>query len=196
MDKITDEDHDLFGFAAPTEQELSTISEWASKALALQAEIEQFEAHLAHLNKELAQIEEVDLPKAMMAAGSVEFKLLDGGKITIKDVIQGGFTKDEEKREFIMGWVEDNGGKEIIKDHFEMDYSRGQYAHAVACRKLLQEHQISFYEFESIHTQTFYAFLREKMVEEIIPPFDKMGLRFFKKAVIKVTKSKVGSDED
>lgn len=182
-----DEDvRDLFGFAAPTEGQLSTISTWASKALELQAQIEQVEAHLKELNKELAQIEEVDLPKAMMAAGSTEFKMVGGGKITISDIIQGGLTKDESKREFVLQWVVDNDGQEIIKRHFEIDYTRGQYSYAMALRKLLEDNQVHFDEFESIHAGTLKAFLMEKMRENTIPPFDKMGLRFFKKAIIKV----------
>jgi hypothetical protein len=196
MEQVTKEIRDLFGSKVPTEEELSTIAVWANKALELQAEIEQAEAHLAELNKELAQIEERDLPKAMMTAGTMEFKLTNGGKITIKDVIQGGLTKDEEKRKFVFDWVIDNGGKENIKDHFEIDYTRGQYSYALAFRKLLQENQIHFNEFESIHVQTLWAFLREKMEEGVLPPFDKMGLRFFKKAVIKVPEKKEKKDAD
>jgi hypothetical protein len=196
MDKTTEDVRDLFGFKVPTEEELSTIAVWANKALVLQAEIEQAEAHLAELNKELAQIEEKDLPTAMMKAGTMEFILTNGGKITIKDVIQGGLSKDEEKRKFIFDWVVDNGGQETIKDHFEIDYTRGQYTYALACRKLLQENQVQFDEFESIHTQTFWAFLREKLEDGVVPPFDKMGLRFFKKAVIKLPGKKRKDEEE
>jgi hypothetical protein len=183
----TEEDvRDLFGFAAPSEGQLSTISKWAIKALELQAEIEQVEAHLKELNKELTQIEEVDLPRAMMTAGSTEFKMTDGGKITITDVVQGGLSKDDKTREFIMQWFTDNGGVENIKRHFEIDYTRGQSSYAKAFRELLQEHQIHFDEFESIHASTMHAFLKEKLREgKGAPPFDKMGLRYFKKAIIK-----------
>jgi hypothetical protein len=177
---------DLFGFAAPTEKQLSTISVWATKALELQAEIDLVEVHLKELNKELAQIEEVDLPKAMMAAGSTEFTMTGGGQITIEDVIQGGFTKDSDKRQFIFDWVDKEGGRETIKDHFEVDFTRGSYDDAIKLRELLREHHVNFDEFESIHTQTFYAFLREKLREgKVVPPFEKMGLRYFKKAKIK-----------
>jgi hypothetical protein len=188
MSDISEDVKDLFGFTAPSESQLSTISTWAGKALSLQAEIEMAEAHLKQLHKELAQIEEVDLPKAMMAAGSTEFTTVGGGKISITDIIQGGLTKDENKREFVMQWVSDNDGKDIIKRHFEVDYTRGQYSYAMVLRKLLQDNQIHFDEFESIHASTLHAFLREKIKEskgENIPPFDNMGLRYFKKAVIK-----------
>jgi Asp-tRNA(Asn)/Glu-tRNA(Gln) amidotransferase A subunit family amidase len=182
-----DEDvRDLFGFVAPSEGQLSTISKWAQKALELQAEIEQVEAQLKQLNKELAQIEEIDLPRAMLAAGSTEFTMTEGNKISITDVIQGGLSKDEKIRAFIMQWFEENGGVENIKRHFEIDYTRGQSSYAKAFRELLQENQIHFDEFESIHTSTMYAFLREKLREgKDVPPFDKMGLRYFKKAIIK-----------
>lgn len=184
----TEDVRDLFGFVAPTESQLSTISTWASKALELHAEIEQVEAHLSHLNKELAQIEEKDLPSAMLAAGSAEFTMTNGGKITINDVIQGGFTKDPDKRQFIFDWIVKEGGQEIIKDHFEVDFTRGSYEDAVALRNLLKENHVNFDEFENIHTGTLYAFLREKLRESVVPPFDKMDLRFFKKAVIKLPK--------
>jgi hypothetical protein len=189
MVEVTQDVRDLFGFVAPSEGQLSTISTWASKALELKAEIEVVEAHLNELNKELAKIEERDLPTAMMAAGTMDFTLTNGGTITIKDVIQGGLHKDEDKREFTLQWFVDNGGLENIKRHFEIDYTRGQATYAEATRKLLQENQVHFDEFESIHAGTMKAFLMEKLKEfkktgESVP-FDKMGLRFFKKAVIK-----------
>lgn len=181
-----DEDvRDLFGFVAPSQEQLSTISVWASKALELQAQIEHVEAHLKELNKELAQIEEIDLPRAMLEAGSTEFTMTGGGKISISDVIQGGFTKDPDKRQFVFDWVVKEGGQEIIKDHFEVDFTRGSYEDAVTLRNLLREHHVNFDEFENIHTGTLYAFLREKLREHTMPPFEQMGLRFFKKAVIK-----------
>jgi hypothetical protein len=188
---------DAFGFAAPSVEQLSTISKWASKALALQAEIAQAEEHLKQLGKELRQIEEVDLPKAMMASGSTEFTTTDGGTISIDDVIQGGLTKDEGKREFTLQWFIDNGGLENIKRHFEINYTKGQSSYASAFRKLLQENQVNFYEFEDIHHSTMKAFLNEKLREfaktgELVP-FDKMGLRYFKRANIKPGK-KDGED--
>jgi hypothetical protein len=180
---------DLFGFAAPSEEQLSNISQWASKALTLHAEIEIIEAHLKELNRELAVIEESNLPQAMLASGSAEFTMTDGSKITINDVIQGSLSKDEGKREFTLQWFIDNGGQDNIKDHFEIDYTKSQYESALAFRKLLQEEKIHFDEFESIHHSTLKAFLNEKLREgKEVPPFDKMGLRYFKKAVIKQSK--------
>ena len=181
-----DLERDLFGFEAPSEGQLGNISTWASKALELQAEIDIVEAHLKELNRDLQQIEEVELPKALLAANMLEFTMMNGGKITIKDVIQGGFTKDPNKRQFIFDWVIKEGGEEIIKDHFEVDFTRGSYDDAVALRKLLQEHHVNFDEFENIHTGMLYAFFREKIREGKLPPFDKMDLRYFKKAEIKV----------
>jgi hypothetical protein len=180
---------DLFGFSAPTENQLSNISTWATEAIRLKAEIEVVEQHLKGLNEELRIIEENKLPMALLAANMMEFKMKDGSKITIDDVIQGGFAKDVEKREFIFKWVVKEGGQETIKDHFEIDFTRGSYENAVALRMLLRAHKINFDEFENIHTQTFYAFLREKLREGTLPPFEEMGLRYFKKANIKLAKN-------
>jgi hypothetical protein len=184
----TDNVKDLFGFVAPSEEELSKISRWASKALELQAEIDIIETHLKQLNRELVQIVEVDLPSAMMAAGSTEFTMTSGNKIKIEDVLQGSLSKDENMREFTLQWFIDNGGQENIKDHFEIDYTKGQYERAKMLRELLQERQVHFDEFESIHHSTMKSFLHEKLREGTMPPFDKMGVRYFKRANIKQVK--------
>ena len=185
---MTDVPHDLFGFEAPTEEELSNISTWAEKALELTAEIAEVEAYLAQLEKKLARIEEVELPEALMTANMLEFTMLNGGKISIKDVLQGGLSKEPDVREYTMQWVIDNDGEDIIKDHFEIDYVKGDYDSAIALRKILNENKIHFDEFESIHGMTLQAFLREKLREEVMPPFDKMGIRYFKRADIKMPK--------
>jgi len=194
---MNDDPRDLFGFVAPSQEQLTTISAWATKGLELAAEIEQAEAHLKELEKELVKIEEIELPKAMMAAGTKEFKLTNGGKITLSDIIQGGLSKEEEKREFTKQWFIDNGGQENIKDHFEIDFTKGNYSRAIALRKLLQEHQVHFDEFESIHSSTMKSFLLEKVREEKgLPPFDKMGLRYLKKAYIKKKKERASENEE
>jgi hypothetical protein len=176
---------DLFGFTAPSQEQLTNIAMWASEALRLRAEVEQAEAHLKGLNSELADIEERKLPGVLLEAGMLEFTMRDGSKISIKDVIQGGFPKEVSKREFLFSWLTKEGGKENIKDHFEVHFTKGQYDDAVALRKLLQANNIIFDEFENVHTQTLYAFLREKIREGIMPPFEEFGLRYFKKADIK-----------
>jgi hypothetical protein len=176
---------DMFGFTAPTVDQLKNISMWASEALRLQAEINQAELHLKGLKSELADIEERELPQILLAAGMLEFTMSDKSKISIQDVIQGGFPKDVEIRERLMDWVAKEGGAENIKDHFEIHFTKGQYENAVALRKLLQERQIIFDEFENVHTQTLYAFLKEKIKEGTMPPFEDFGLRYFKRANIK-----------
>jgi hypothetical protein len=180
---------DMFGFTAPSTEQLKNISMLAKKALELTAEITQTEAYLKGLKADLQNIEERELPNVLLAAGMQEFTMTDGSKIEIKDVIQGGFPKDFEKRERLMNWVYNEGGGENIKDHFEVHFTRGQYNEAVALRKLLQEHKIIFDEFENVHTGTLYAFLKEKVEEakntQILPPFEDFGLRYFKRADIK-----------
>ena len=186
---MVDVPEDLFGFEAPSEDQLKSISEWAGKAIELQAEIDIIEMHLKKVKKDLAEVEEVELPKALLAANMLEFTLVGGGKISIKDVLQGGLSKEPNIREFTMQWVVDQGGQETIKDHFEVDFTRGSYDQAVALRKLLADNKVHFDEFESIHGGTLQAFLREKLREgKIVPPFDRMGIRYFKRAQIDLPK--------
>ena len=190
MENLLPEDleKDLFGFEAPTEEQLASISTWATKALELQAEVEALEEYLKKINHDLAEIVERDLPQALLKANMLEFTLVGGGKIVVRDVLQGGLSQDLEKRAFTMQWVSDEGGQDIIKDHFEIDYTKGSYDQAVALRKLLIEKKIHFDEFESIHGMTLQAFLREKLRQGVTPPFDQIGIRYFKRADIKLPK--------
>ena len=182
---------DLFGFSAPSENQLKNIARHASRALELKAHIEQVEEQLNQLNKELSIIETVDLAKAMVEAGVEDFTLSGGASIKLRDVIRNGLSKDPTQRQATFDWVTDNGGKNIIKDHFEVDYDKGSYEQALKLRAILQEHHINFDEFESIHVQTLWAFLREKLNEgKVMPPFEDMGLYYAKHAVVTPDKTK------
>lgn len=181
---------DLFGFTAPSEQHLNSISVWATKALELKAHIEQVEEHLKNLNKELSIIETINLPQVLTEAGIEEFSMRNGAKIVMKDIIRNGLSKEPAQRQLTFDWVTDNGGKEIIKDHFEIDYSKGQYDDAIRLRHILQEHRIHFDEFESIHAMTLWAFLKEKLREGVRAPFEDMGLYYGRHADVKPPKVK------
>jgi len=186
MDQVPEDlAKDMFGFTAPTEEQLKNIAMYASEALELEERIFQTEEYLKNLKKDLADIEERRLPQIMIESGMLEFKMRDGSQISVGDVIQGGFPKDVPKREALFSWLIKEGGQENIKDHFELHFTKGQYEEAVKLRKLLQEHNVIFDEFENVHTQTLYAFMREKIREGTLPPFDDFGLRYFKKANIK-----------
>jgi hypothetical protein len=186
MDQVPDDlAKDMFGFTAPTEDQLKNIAMYASEALELEERIFQTEEYLKNLKKDLADIEERRLPQIMLESGMLEFKMRDGSQISVGDVIQGGFPKDVPKREALFSWLIKEGGQENIKDHFELHFTKGQYEEAVKLRKLLQANNVIFDEFENVHTQTLYAFMREKIREGTLPPFDDFGLRYFKKANIK-----------
>src|SRR5665213_721902 len=79
---------DVFGFTAPTGEQLQNITMWAKEALRLKEEITLAEAHLKGLSSELADIEEKKLPQSLLVAGMLEFTMMDGSEISIKDVIQ------------------------------------------------------------------------------------------------------------
>lgn len=192
---------DLFGFAAPSEGQLANISTFAKKALELKAQIEQAKEYLKQLEKELNIIETIDLAKIMKEAGMEEFTLTGGGKIKMKHVVGNGLSKVPEQRQATFDWVVEAGGAEIIKDHFEIDYTKGRYDEAIVFRKLLQANNISFDEFESIHVQTLWAFCREKLAEMDegkgeMPPFDEMGLYYAKHAEVSPPKEKKKKNED
>ncbi len=182
-------DQDLFNFVAPTKSALQNISTFASRALELQAQIEQAEAYLKGLKDELQLIEEGNLPSVMQECGLIEFKLSDGSKITIRPAFQGGIVKEDlDKRRVQIDWVAENGGKSLIKDSFDIVFSKNEYEQAQQVKKLLDLNAVPYKESETVHAASLGAFIKEKISNGEVVPLEELGWRYFQKATIKKAK--------
>lgn len=91
----------------PGDDSLKVVAELAAKQVQLEKDIEDLEAQLKEKTEALSQVQEKDLPEAMMECGISEFKLVDGSKISVKPFYQANPPK--EKYDEAMQWLREIG---------------------------------------------------------------------------------------
>jgi hypothetical protein len=167
----------------PGDDSLKVVAELAAKQVQLEKDIEDLEAQLKEKTEALSQVQEKDLPEAMMECGISEFKLVDGSKITVKPFYQANPPK--EKYEEAMQWLRDNGHGDLIKNDVTVSFGKGEDERAVDFKTFLKDHGTSYTDKTGVHAMTFKAFVREQVEAGRNLPFDLLGVYIGQKATIK-----------
>ncbi len=167
----------------PGDDSLKVVAELAAKQGQLEKDIEDLEAQLKEKTEALSQVQEKDLPEAMMECGISEFKLVDGSKITVKPFYQANPPK--EKYEEAMQWLRDNGHGDLIKNDVTVSFGKGEDERAVDFKTFLKDHGTSYTDKTGVHAMTFKAFVREQVEAGRNLPFDLLGVYIGQKATIK-----------
>lgn len=173
------EDFDDFGgIVAPAAEQLKSIEELANEAASLAKIVDEMEAALKAHKAELMTLTHKALPDAMAAAGTSAFTTTKGVKISIKEVMQGTLPKDDVKRAVALRWIEDNGGKGIIKSELVAEFEKGDgnLEKKNRAAEALDALGVTFQDKESIHPQTLCAFAREKIKNGEDVPTEMLGL--------------------
>lgn len=156
----------------------------------LKENIEALEGTLSELNKQYNYIAQEVIPNMLDELGMKTFELKDGSKITVKDFISGSLPKDPERFDQAIDWLKDNDLESILKTNVSLTFGKGESNMAINAVELLKEQG---YEPESkygAHPQTLYAAIRELQKDDIVVPFEMLGLYAGKKADIKLGKTK------
>ena len=167
----------------PGDDSLKVVAELAAKQVQLEKDIEDLEAQLKEKTEALSQVQEKDLPEAMMECGISEFKLVDGSKITVKPFYQASPPK--EKYDEAMQWLRDNGHGDLIKNDVTVSFGKGEDERAVDFKTFLTDHGTSYTDKTGVHAMTFKAFVREQVEAGRNLPFDLLGVYIGQKATIK-----------
>lgn len=189
--KIHDaDDFDEGGKEAATEDQLSTITKEARKAVALQKQINDLQAATETLNNELAEIIRKTLPSLFDSAGLLDFTLDDGSVIEIKDVVSGSLPSADKKpaeREAAIDWIKENGGDGIIKTYYNTEFGVGQEKLARMFEAIITKAKFIAKKTVGVHPQTLCAFVREKLENGEEVPVDKLGVYTGRHAKIKLS---------
>lgn len=159
------------GLSKVSDDRVNTISNLAFRQLSLQAQVEEAEAKLANLQSQLKQVQEIDLPTAMIEQGMRSFTLKDGSSITIKKIYGAGITVDN--RPAAHRWLDENGHSALIKCEVAVIMGKGkaQRDAAQTLMRKLGEQGYSTKLTENVHPQTLKAFAREQLEKGVeLPP--------------------------
>lgn len=175
---MTDDYSDFDIIVAPADEQLKSIEELASLAYQQMKQIEEMENALKKLKEEFMTTTRKSLPDAMAAAGTSSFTTNKGVKVTVKDFVNGSLPKDEEKRAYALNWLENNGGKSIIKSEIIAEFEKGEgnLEKKNRAAEALAELGVTFVDKENVHPMTLASFAREKIQNGEEIPTEQLGL--------------------
>lgn len=158
---------------------LGKISDITERYALVKQEIEEAEKTLSDLKIVKKQIEERDLPNAMLDVNLNKVELSSGTKITVSDFVYTSIPANKKEDAYL--WLEDHGYGEMIKEKIILD-SKDQREDIV---QTLEGLGVGFEEKRDIHYQTLNKLGRELVDSGSEPPPDLFKLHKGKVAKIK-----------
>lgn len=177
----------LAQFAAPSDKDLSQISELATRQLMLQKEVAAEEEALAEKKRQLGFISEVEIPNLLEWFGMTMFKLTNGAVVDVKKNITCGIT--EANKDAAFAWLEETGNDGIIKNEFKLPFGKGQDDDAQKLREYLDEAGYSYTNARNVHHSTLKAFVTKRLKAGENVPVDLFSVFEKRVAVITVPKN-------
>lgn len=192
------------------DDKLSAVSDAAFALHAAQAEVVAIELQLSAAKARVQQIEQSDLPQAMLAMGMEKFTLTNGDTVKIVDVVNASIT--EENQPLAFAWLRRTGNDSIIKRLVGAAFGKGDDKKAASLRKIIEEkyEDTEIVDKATIHSATLKSFVTERLLIEAevekteretgtkvikpkgweLLPQSVFGVYTFKKAVVKTPKAK------
>ncbi len=153
---------DVEAAPAPDDTDLAKVALLANQQIVIEAQIIELEAQLKAKQAELKAVREGALPMAMTELGLLEFKLVGGGKIIVRDMIAASIK--EENRDAAYAWLESHGHGDLIKRTITISFDRKDEAWAKKfVRDLEQRKRPLAYQLKrAVNHNTLGAFVREQ----------------------------------
>lgn len=168
----------------PSNSEVAEISALAKLQILRQIEVEKAEVALKEANELLRQVQEIDLPNAMLQAGVSEIRLPDGQRITLKEDVYASIPKDRMNE--ALAWLKENNLADVIKNEIKVNFGKGEEEAANTLIKELNANGWTNYDSKTtIHPSTLKALIREQLAKGANIPLDVFGAGPITKAIIK-----------
>lgn len=172
---------------APQLNQLGVVSVLAHKMIEAAQRVQALSDQLLEAQSAFRQVQEVELPAAMLALGMKSLKLAKGASIDIKHEYHAAIP--EARREEAYEWLRDNDLDHIIKRTLSVKFGKGEDAVADKVSKQLKKllpDDAQFTDRPEIHPQTLKAFVKE-MIETgtVALPRDVFGVHEIDRAILK-----------
>ena len=171
----------------PSNNDLLEISQLAKQQLSLQDQVATAEQALEALQRALRQVQEIDLPQAMLQAGVSSITLPTGQKITIKESLSvGAVSPKSQHYAAALQWLRDNNFGDVIKNEVKVLFGKGEEEGAMELVQDLKQHGWNNYEqLVTVHSQTIKSLITEQLARGKDVPLEIFGAYPVTKALIK-----------
>lgn len=158
----------------PASGELASLSILIKSMRQIEKEKQELEESLVEKDKQLKQVQCVDIPTLMSQMGVESFKTEEGLVVRVNKKYFCGITK--ERSDEAITWLVDNGHIDMIKRDVAANFTKGQTERAKELMSILDAHGFSYKTKEFVHPQTLKAFVRTEMEDGRPLPVDLFGV--------------------
>jgi len=170
--------------AANNSAPMAIIGTLVKLQVELEQEVEEAEAHLKQLKERLRNVQERELPDAMMSCNCTSFATNTGQTVTIKDDLSISVPKDAEKRSRMMGWLREHGYENVIKADVRIPFVKGEQEKLESLVDLLSENGFQYEQEDVVAPQTLKKILREELEKGSDITLSDFGAYQWRKTII------------
>ena len=98
----------------------------------LNSQLIELDATYSQLLSRYNHIVATEMPQLMLELQTTEWVNENGTRVRIKDFIAGSLPKEPDARAKAIEWLEENGGKELIRSELVVPFSKSQHNAALA----------------------------------------------------------------
>jgi len=162
---------------------LSSISELAKQAIAIEKDIDDLEATLAERKEALRNLTDERIPEALREIGMSKFEMTDGSVIEVKPFYSASIPSDRKGEAY--EWLRAHGYDDIIKNTVSVQFGRGEDDAAGELINTIRQQGLLPDQAEKIESQTLKAWVREMVEQGTEFPTELFGAYIGQKAKIK-----------
>lgn len=162
---------------------LAQIAQTARDIVAATDEVAEAEEALKAKQASLKALKEEILPELMSIAGQEQLTTIDGYKVTLKDMVRGQPSKENEAKAY--AWLREHGQGGVIKSRLEADLGKGDPELVKQAIEALSAIGVRAAAKQSIPWQTLGALVRELLEAGKPVPLDLLGVHMWKQADVK-----------
>jgi hypothetical protein len=161
---------------APAPDILARITTTVDQLRVMQRHRKQLEAALEEAQKKERELVNFTLPTLMDEARVTELTLDDDYRLIRSEEVYTNVSA--ENLPAVCAWLIKNKFGGIVKNVFDIVLPRGATAQANKIKKLLTKAEVTFESYQSVHSQTLKAFVKESLAESRkLPPEIKVHVQ-------------------
>lgn len=180
--------------------DLNQVIEKGNELINLKRSLADLEDKAKAVAEKIRQIETQELPEIMENCNVDKFEFGNGYKVQVNSIIKASLPaksaidkeKDEERKAELehrlnqgLKWLRENGGTEIIKNVFAVEFSKGQDNIVGDFVGRAEELKLPYQRQQSVHPSNLSRFVKEKMQKGDNVPKEALGVYCGKQAVVK-----------
>lgn len=167
-----------------TQEDLSNITKLAADVITNEKEVVRIEEQLKEAKAKLRQVQERDLPEAMLACNMETFVTTAGLKVSVKETLYATVTA--KNKVAAAKWLIENELGALVKEDVVVSFDGGKHEGVEQLVQLLEDAGVNnFTTAESMNTASIKSAIKELLGEGVEVPLELFGAYFARKAVVK-----------